>query len=648
MGFDRARPAEGLPASSAPAWRVALLTALAYFALGQLGLLLAIPPGGVTLVWPPAGVALAAAIRVGRPGLVGVALGAFALAVPLFADSSAGATIFLTVAAAAMFAAGTTLQAALARALVRRAAGYPYSPATPLSLTAFFFFGGVVPGFAGAALDNLTLFAFGRETGAELIGGLTYFWMGDVAGAVVFGAALLAFDGPTAGACLKRAAPVVSVAAAGLAATIALVRIDAASIQRDIDSEFALLSRESATRLEATVDLGQHAIEGLAGGFALSRPHELTDFRAIADKLAAFGLGIQALEWIPAIPDDERASFEAEMSRQWGKPFRIFERRDGKPVEVSPRPAYFPVAFVTPLEGNEGVVGFDLSSNPAREAALIKARDSGASVATAGVKLVQNNQMGILLFSAGLRGRRADGDRRTTARGAERICARRVFRARPARVALRTSDMSLFHYLADRRNRLGRADRYSPPTALASGTTNFMRLSACSPRRPRSTCNRACASPTATGPFSSRRPPPIVAKHSDSSPYWLLIGGMVLTALSRRQRHRDRRSATSARRLARARPREPEIRARSTRHRQHHRRARRHHLRQRSLLPDLRLFARASDRRQPQYRQFRRARIRPSINISGRRSRRPGLAWRDLQSQRRRAISIGSTRPSCR
>src|SRR5207248_7085482 len=51
--------------------------ALAYFVSGWLGLLLAIPPGYATAVWPPSGLALASALYWGWRVWPGIWLGSF-------------------------------------------------------------------------------------------------------------------------------------------------------------------------------------------------------------------------------------------------------------------------------------------------------------------------------------------------------------------------------------------------------------------------------------------------------------------------------------------------------------------------------------------------------------------------------------------
>jgi PAS domain S-box-containing protein len=95
-------------------WRSALLAA-AYFAAAKASLLLAIPPGYATAVWPPSGIALAALLTLGSRYWPAVWVGA--AAVNLTVEAS-----FLS---AAVIATGNTAEALVGAALVRRAMGVP-------------------------------------------------------------------------------------------------------------------------------------------------------------------------------------------------------------------------------------------------------------------------------------------------------------------------------------------------------------------------------------------------------------------------------------------------------------------------------------------------------------------------------------------
>jgi PAS domain S-box-containing protein len=114
-----------------------------------------------------------------------------------------------------------------------------------------------------------------------------------------------------------------------------------------------------------------------------------------------YNLSIQALEWIPRVPANQRDRYE-EMARQDGFPgFQITENSPpGQMVRAGARQEYFPVYYVEPFHGNERALGYDLASNPERRQALRLSRDSGEPVATAPIRLVQEKgrQKGFLIF----------------------------------------------------------------------------------------------------------------------------------------------------------------------------------------------------------------------------------------------------------
>src|SRR5437867_7763275 len=88
--------------------RVVLLAA-AYFSAAKLALLVAIPPGYATAVWPPSGIALAAVLLLGNRMWPGIWLGATLVNV----------TVKSSLPAAVLIGTGYTLEALAGAALVR-------------------------------------------------------------------------------------------------------------------------------------------------------------------------------------------------------------------------------------------------------------------------------------------------------------------------------------------------------------------------------------------------------------------------------------------------------------------------------------------------------------------------------------------------
>jgi integral membrane sensor domain MASE1 len=98
-----------------------LAIALAYVATAKLGFLVAIPPGNVTPVWPPSGLALAAALVFGYRSGLGIWLGSFSANAWFFTQSIAFSAA--TVVSASSIALGSTLQALFAAFLIKRVVG---------------------------------------------------------------------------------------------------------------------------------------------------------------------------------------------------------------------------------------------------------------------------------------------------------------------------------------------------------------------------------------------------------------------------------------------------------------------------------------------------------------------------------------------
>ena len=101
-----------------------LLVALAYALSGWLGLLLAIPPGYATAVWPASGIALAAILLRGSGVAVGVFVGSFAVNVAHGVRAESLRELLFALPVPALIAAGATVQALVGAWLIQRLVGY--------------------------------------------------------------------------------------------------------------------------------------------------------------------------------------------------------------------------------------------------------------------------------------------------------------------------------------------------------------------------------------------------------------------------------------------------------------------------------------------------------------------------------------------
>jgi len=162
--------------------------------------------------------------------------------------------------------------------------------------------------------------------------------------------------------------------------------------KKDVDERSASLYREVTINLETL-----HSLSVMFSGDTIPT---FRQFSSEAKKILSRHHDIQALEWIPRVLHSERVLYETR-NRQDFPGFQITERESqGHMVRAKERAEYYPVYYVEPLIGNEAAFGFDLASNPTRYEALENSRDYNCPLATARIKLVQENesQKGFLAF----------------------------------------------------------------------------------------------------------------------------------------------------------------------------------------------------------------------------------------------------------
>jgi diguanylate cyclase (GGDEF)-like protein len=154
-------------------WQIALLGGV-YFVAAKASLLLAIPPGYATAVWPPSGIALAAMLLLGSRVWPGILVGA----------ALANYTIDASLILAATLGTGNALEAIAGSALIRRAIGVPQR---------FEHAGDVVKFVALAALTCtiaatvavLSLAIAGAVSWGDFLRNWWTWWQGDVTGIII-------------------------------------------------------------------------------------------------------------------------------------------------------------------------------------------------------------------------------------------------------------------------------------------------------------------------------------------------------------------------------------------------------------------------------------------------------------------------------
>ena len=339
------RPAAG---GAAPLALFALLS-LAYVVTGRLGLLVAVPPGYASAVFPPAGIAAAAVLIYGRMALPWVFLGALVLNVWIGRLIGAGFPPAV-LAGALLIAVASVVQAVVVATALRRAIGYPMALDNGHDLLRFVCLAPVCC-VTSAVISLSGLWALGLVPARTLPASLATWWVGDTLGVLVVLPLVLVVAGEPRPLWRSRALPVALPMLLFFGFFVAVfVRVSAWEDDQLL-LEFRLRSQETVDRVRTRLEEQEIFLEQLARSFSRGPALTEDDFvRLAAGALQRFS-ALRAVAWAPR-------------------------------VEAAPAPAAYPVAFVVPSEGAAALIGLNLVADPARAAAHRYARDNGGVAAT--------------------------------------------------------------------------------------------------------------------------------------------------------------------------------------------------------------------------------------------------------------------------
>ena len=375
--------------------------AAAYAVTGKLSLLLAIPPGYATAIWPPSGIALAAVLLYGYRIWPGVMLGSFLVNIWTGFDASSGSAVLASLVVPVGIGGGAALQALVGAYVVRRFAGFPNPLANEREVFSFLFWGGPASCLVNAIIGCSILLVAGKLPASSFPANAGTWWIGDTIGVMVFAPLVLTWALHPREMWKPRRLSVTLPVAVAFALTIAAVHFGATWERRQLVLQFERQAATVAGALEKGLLANVAILHSLESFFAASTHIDRGEFRAFVNRSLAEHRSLHALSWNPRVLNKERPDHESATRREGFADFQITERdAEGKLTRAAERPDYISVHYIEPFEGNERAFGYDVASNPTRRKALDLARDTGKPVATARITLVQETgkQFGILVF----------------------------------------------------------------------------------------------------------------------------------------------------------------------------------------------------------------------------------------------------------
>jgi signal transduction histidine kinase/CHASE1-domain containing sensor protein len=375
--------------------------ALLYYLTGRLGLLLAIPPGYATAVWPPSGIALAGLLLFGARVWPGVLVGSFALNVWTSLDPTDPSSTLRSLLIAMSIATGSTFQALLGERLVRGISGEPASKSWEGRRMAALALGGPIACVTAATVGVTTLALAKAITPANYPYSWMTWYVGDAIGVVIFTPIVLLWSVTQNRIPLRRRLAV----SAPLAITFTLAvllftRVNALE-QQQLRMEFERRSGLLTQTLQRGIDRTIEAFSAV-GDLQDGLPRiDRSRFRALTLALLARHPELHSISWNVRVPQSRRARLESILRREGNVPGRITELdSQSKLVPSAVRREYFVVQYIQPYLENQKAVGYDVASSATGLQAMTRARETGEPTCTPPIRLIQEpeNQAGCMVL----------------------------------------------------------------------------------------------------------------------------------------------------------------------------------------------------------------------------------------------------------
>lgn len=370
--------------------RAIICLALGYYAAGRLGLMLAIPPGYATAVWPASGIALAGLLMTRDRAWLGIWLGSMAVNVTTGLDTTSVSAFLRSLVVPALIASGATLQAWVGKHLILRWVGVPEVMGDDTRIIRMLLVGGPLSCVISASIGIGSLAIKGLIPLQSIAFSWWTWWVGDSIGVLIFTPLLLIWlQGPLR-LRLHRKVQISLIMATFFSVVVTLFIYSSRQEIQRLQNDFNRISDDAVTRFQRDLRDDWQALYSLAG-FMQEGGRNWQDFEHFAFGQLSRIVGVKSLSWVPEVPLAARAGFERSMREQGFSNYVIRQQAaQGLLVPADERPLYAPVAYIVPLKGNEPALGFDDYSESIRSSVLARARSTGLPAASAAITLVQD------------------------------------------------------------------------------------------------------------------------------------------------------------------------------------------------------------------------------------------------------------------
>jgi len=385
--------------------RFALLVAL-YVLTGKLGLLLAVPPGYATVIWPPSGIALGMLLVGGARLWPAILLASWLLNAQQSGVFAEADWFSPKLVAAFGIAVGSTLQALLGRLLIARFVGLPLRFDTVRDIVRLLALGGPLTCVVAATVGVGTLAGLGIVPPGHIARNWLAWWSGDTLGVLLFMPLVLLAPGSREQLTwrAKRIGPLPLASLLLLLLPLGLTfYMWKAATENDLrhgNAKFEALTIESEKALQNRLASSGNALLGAAGFIQGSVEVSRAEWRTYVETIDVRGNfpGINGIGWIEPVEPGALPLYLATMRAGSAPDFAIHPPVAGGSNYI--------ISYIEPEAANRAALGLNIAFERQRLAAAELARDTGKVAITGRLVLVQDasHSTGMLLLYPVYRG----------------------------------------------------------------------------------------------------------------------------------------------------------------------------------------------------------------------------------------------------
>ena len=369
-----------------------ILSGLAYYFAGMIGLELAIPPGFASAVWPASGVALALAILFSPAP---VALGTFAASFLLNLQLTSAIYNQLTLSALIIpffIGSGAALQLLVGWGLFKYFMGR--TTASDVGNTIIRFSLVVVPlsCLVSASVGVVTLQLNAVISHDVFVFTWLNWWLGDSIGILLFTPMIIVVFSKEGKFKFIRRMQVVIPTVLIFTSTCMLFFWSIEIRQEKMNAEVEDEAKRYTQELKIKLQLSKSKVQSYQAFFQGSDYISFKEFQQYSKTLLDRDSHLYAVGWVEIIQHSNRDDVVKSLRMQGFPDFEFKTPKDKRMEVLKTKNKYYPLLYIYPYELNKPALGLDLSELPGRLELLKKIEVTGKGRVTKPITLVQERE----------------------------------------------------------------------------------------------------------------------------------------------------------------------------------------------------------------------------------------------------------------